>query len=97
LRLFRLTSWGQHGAPFEARELPTANHLALQPLQACELTLHRAITPGQGAPGVDGLVIITESFGKTLEGAHRPLRGAGSPGLERLRWSLAHERRKVLR
>jgi len=90
-------AWGQHEAPFEECEARAATHLALEPFQARDLTLHRPMTPGQGAPRFDRVVIIPEPFGKALEGAHSTLRGAGQPGLSLLGLLLAHELRKVLR
>jgi hypothetical protein len=87
----------EHTAPLEPCEVGAAKHLALQQFQACDLPLHRPITPGQSHPGFDRLIIIAESLGKALEGAPRTLRGAGQPGLARLGVPLAHEVRKVLR
>ena len=95
--LFRLMSWGQHEAPFEEGEARAAEHLAREEFQAGDLPLHRAITSGPRDPGFDRVIIIAASLGNTLEGAHRPLRGAGPPGRERLGLLLAHKRRKVLR
>lgn len=90
-------SWGQHEAPFEACAARAAEHLAREEFHACDLPFHRAMTPGQRDPGFDRVIIIAASFGHTLEGAHRTLRGAGQPGLERLGVLLAHKRRQVPR
>jgi hypothetical protein len=94
--LFRLVSWGQPEAPFEACEARAAKHLALEEFHARDLTLHWPMTPGQGDPRLDRIVIIPQPFGTALEGAHRTLGGAGEPGIELLRLLLAHERCKVL-
>ena len=92
----RLTSWGQHEAPFEECEARAAKHLALEPFQARDLTLHRTITPGQGDPRFDRVVIIPDPFGKALEGSHGTLGGTREPGLQLLGLPLAHEVGKVL-
>jgi hypothetical protein len=75
------TSWGQYEAPFEVYEPRAAKHLALEPFQTRDLTLHRPMTPGPGDPCSDRVVIIPEPCGTALEGAYSTLRGAGQPGL----------------
>jgi hypothetical protein len=90
------TSRSQHKALLEQGETGAAKHLALEQFQARDLTLHWPTTPGQRDPGFDRVVIILESFGKALEGAHRTLRGTGQPGLSLLGLPPAHKLDNVL-
>jgi len=86
----------QEKALLEQIEFGTAKHLAFAPLQAVNLALHRAVTPGQGDPGFDGLIVITDPLRKPLQGCEGTVRRPGQPGIQRLRPALAHELGKVL-
>src|SRR5262249_30612413 len=59
------------GRPQEAAaqeiEVGAAKHLPLQHVEAIEMALDRPATPGQRAPGFDGLVVVIEPRG---EAAH---------------------------
>src|SRR5215468_3873927 len=89
------------GRPQEAAaeeiETCTPEHLALQHLEAIDVPLDRAGTPGQGHTGVDGLVVLLEPARKALEGLQRTGRRAREPGIEALWLPLADEGCKVLR
>jgi hypothetical protein len=89
-------SWGQREAPLEQIEASSAKHLALEHFQARDLPLHWSTTPGQRDPSFDRVVIIAESFGKTLPGSHGTVGGTREPGLQLLGVPLAHELGKVL-
>jgi hypothetical protein len=90
------TSWGQHEAPLEQRETGAAKHLALEQFQARDLPLHWPTTPGQSDPGFDRVVIIAESFGKTLPGSYGTLGGRREPGLQLLGLPLPYESDEVV-
>ena len=86
----------QENALLEQIELGTAKHLAFEHLQAVNLALHRAGTPGQGDPGFDGLIVIADPLRTPLQGCEGNLRRPGQPGIQLLRRALAHELGKVL-
>ena len=80
----------------EQIEFGTAKHLVLEHFQAIHVALHRAITPGQGAPVFDRVIVVAQPFGKPLEGYVGTLRRPREPGLQLVRLAFAHEPRKVL-
>jgi hypothetical protein len=73
-----------------------ATQLACEPLHAVHLALHRARTPGQGDPGVDGLIVIADPLCKPLQGCEGTLRRPSEPGFQLVGLAFAHEPRKVL-
>ena len=86
----------QEKAPLEQLECGTAKHLAFKHLQAVHLALHRAVTPGPGDPGFNGLIVIADPLRQPLQGCEGTVRRPGQPGIQRLRRALAHELGKVL-
>ena len=58
----------QEKALLEQIEFGTAKHLALQHLEAVDMAFDRAVTPGQGNPGFDGLIVIAQPLRKPLQG-----------------------------
>src|SRR4029434_985425 len=86
----------QEKALLEQIKFGTAKHLAFEHLQAVNLALYRAVTPGQGDPGFDGLIVITDPLRKPLQGCEGTIRRPGQPGIQLLRPALAHELGKVL-
>jgi len=86
----------QEKALLEQSEFGTAKHLALEHFQAIHLALHRAVTPGQGDPGFDRVIVVAQPFCKPLQGHEGTLRRPGQPGIQLVRLALAHEPRKVL-
>src|SRR5262245_17191308 len=67
------SSRGSHRAPLEPLEGGTAKHLARERLQAIDGALHSAMTPGQGDPSFDGVVVVAQPFRKPLQGRERTL------------------------
>jgi hypothetical protein len=57
----------------------------------------RSLTPGQRHSGLDGGIVLTPPFGKTLEGRESTGGGAPQPRIELSRLALADEGGKVLR
>jgi hypothetical protein len=86
----------QEKALLEQIEFGTATHLALQHLEAVDVAFDRAVTPGQGDPGFDGVIVIADPLRTPLQGHERTLRRPGQPGIQLLRLPLAHELGKVL-
>jgi len=68
------SSSGSHQAPLEPLEAGTANHPARERFQATDGALHWAMTPGQGAPSFDGVVVVVQPFRKPLQGREGTLR-----------------------
>jgi hypothetical protein len=60
------------------------------------LALHGAVTPGQGASGFDGLIVVTPPFRNPLQGPEGTLRRPGQPRVQLVRLALAPEPRQVL-
>ena len=56
----------QEKALLEQIEFGTAKHLALQHLEAVDVAFDRAVTPGQGDPGFDRVIVVAQPFGKPL-------------------------------
>jgi hypothetical protein len=67
-------SRGSHQAPLEPLEAGMAKHLARERFQAIDRALHRAMTPGQGDPSFDGVVVVAQPFRKPLQGREGTLR-----------------------
>jgi len=61
------------------------------------MPLHGPVAPGQGEPRFDGVIIISEPFGKALQGHDGTLRDPCQPGIQLRALPLAHEVGKVLR
>ena len=55
---------GPHEAADEEIEVRMATHLALQHLEAIDMSLYGATTPGNSHPCFDRLVILVEPGGK---------------------------------
>jgi hypothetical protein len=90
-------SWGEHEATAQEIEVRAAEHLTLEHFQAIDLPLNWPIAPSERDPSFDRGIILTESFGKPLEGAQGTLTGAHQPGIELRRLAQAHQLCKVLR
>jgi hypothetical protein len=90
------TARSQHKAPLEERETGAAKHLALEPFQAYDLALHGPGAPGQGQPGLDGVIIISKPFSKPLQCHESTLGDPCHPGIQLRTLPLAHESGKVL-
>ena len=86
-----LSSRSQEQARLEHSEFGTAKHLALAPFQALPVALHRAMTPGPGAPGFDRVIVVAQPFGKPLSGHVGPRRRPSAPGRQLVRLAFAHE------
>ncbi len=86
----------QEKALLEQIEIGTATHLALECVQAIHVALYRAMTPGQGDPGFDRIIVVAPPFRKPLQGHEGTLRCPGQPRVQLVRLTLAHEPRKVL-
>ena len=54
------TTWGQHEAAAEEIEARPAEHLALQHLEAVDMPLDRARTPGEGDARFDRGIVLGE-------------------------------------
>src|SRR5205085_9300692 len=59
--------WRPQEAVLQEIEVGAAKHLTLQHLETIDMTLDRPATPGQRAPGFDGLVVVIQPRG---EAAH---------------------------
>src|SRR5262245_16789876 len=90
------SSRSQETALPEPMEWGTANTLALEPCQALPVALHRASTPGQGAPGFDRVIVVAQPVGNPLSGPVGTLRRPREPGRQLVRLAFAHEPRNVL-
>jgi hypothetical protein len=67
-----------------------AKHLACEHLHAVHLALHRAVTPGQGDLGVDGLIVIAAPLRTPLQGVRGLAAARASPVARRaVRWRTA--------
>jgi hypothetical protein len=86
----------QEKALLQPIEFGPATHLAFEHRQAVNLALHRAVTPGQGDPGFDGLIVIAAPLRKPRQGCEGTVRRPGQPGIQLLRRALAHEPGEVL-
>jgi hypothetical protein len=86
----------QDKALLEQIEFGTAKHLALEHFQAIHMALHRAVTPGQGDPSFDRVLVVAQPLRKPLQEHEGILRRPGRPGIQMLRLALAHELGKVL-
>ena len=73
-----------------------AQHLAFQQLEAVDVSLDRAGTPGQGHPSFDCLLGLLAPARKAWQGLQRTGRRARAPGIEARRLPLADEVGKVL-
>ena len=90
-------SWGQQEAAAEEIEPRPSKHLAFQHLEAIDVSLHGARTPGQGHPGFDRRIVVPQPLGKAPKHPKRTLRGALQPGIELRPLALADELDKVFR
>ncbi len=72
-------------------------HLALEHLQAVDVSLHGAATPGQGHPGFDRRVVFIQSQGKAAHRLQRTGSRALQPVIKRLRLALTDPGGKILR
>src|SRR5262245_28659279 len=86
----------QEKALLEQIEFGPAIHLALQHFEAIDVAFDRAITPGQGDAGFDGVIVITQPFRKPLQGHEGTLCRPSQPGIQLVRLALAYEPHKVL-
>jgi hypothetical protein len=91
------TSWGEQEAAAEEIESCPSKHLAFQHLEAIDVALHGARTPGQGHPGFDCRIVVPQPLGKALKHPQRTLRSALQPGIELRPLALADELSKVFR
>jgi len=90
-------AWSQYETLLEQPETGAAKHLALEQFQACDMPLHGPVAPGQGESGFDGVIIVSEPFGKALQGYNGTLRDPGQPGIQLRALTLAYEVGTVLR
>jgi hypothetical protein len=97
LLLPRHWSWGPQEAAAQEVKARSAKHLALQHLQAIDMALHRACTPGQCHARFDRVVVLIQPLGKTLYDFQGTRGGALEPGLKLRRLPLADQGGKVLR
>ena len=72
-------------------------HMALEHLQAVDVPLHGASTPGQGHPGFDRRIVLIQSQGKAANRLRRTGSCALEPGIKRLRLALTDQGGKILR
>jgi len=87
--------WEEDTVPQE-RTAGTAIALALEQLQTVDMTLDRAIAPGQGEPRCDGREILPQALGKAGERLNPAGRCLGYPGLQSVAPALPHKRQKGL-
>jgi hypothetical protein len=85
----RAWSRRQEEALGQQNELRSATHLALEHLQAIDVPFDGALTPGQRHPSLDAGIVLTQSFGKALEGREGARGGARQPRIELGRLALA--------
>jgi hypothetical protein len=60
------------------------------------MAFDRAITPGQGDPGFDGVIVIAQSLRNPLQGPERTLSRPGQPRIELVSLAPAPAPHKVL-
>jgi hypothetical protein len=86
----------QHKAPIDQRKPGAAKHLALEQFQACDMPPHGPAAPGQGQPSFDGVIIVSETFGKPLQGHNGTLRDPSHPSIQLRTLTLAPKSGKGL-
>src|SRR5689334_428817 len=88
---------GQHKAAAEAVKARPAQPLALQHVEALDMSRDRTRTPGQRPPGFDRLVILIAPCREASYSLHCTCGGALQPGIEARRLLWADQAREILR
>src|SRR6266446_1015545 len=96
-RLGRPRAGSQHKAAAEQIEAGPAKHLAFQHLEAVDVPLDWAGTPGQGDTGFDRGIVLIQSCGKAAYSLDRTGRRTLEPWIELRRLPLANQDGKILR
>jgi hypothetical protein len=96
-RLGLLPARGPQEAAAEEIETRAPEHWTFHHLEAIDVPLDRAGTPGQGHPGFDCLVILVQPGGEASHSIDSTRGGAFEPGIELRRLPLTDQRGKVPR
>lgn len=73
-----------------------ATHLAREHVQAGDMTLHRAGTPGQAHPGSERLIVVAPPLRTPLQGHEGTCRRPGQPRVQLVQLACTHEPCAVL-